>query len=163
MKLVEGDAHIEDVDAFIGRLDAIGAAHDCAIQAFDARYVAGRDHLTAAVDRANRAIARGEAIAEDRAIEFLLYAAGRRQINQALTIGVDAGDCPTVVVIDGADEAGAADAVESLLDVERVLGRVRDEALIHDYFDITAAEQSVTDASLEELVIERGALLAIDR
>ena len=184
MIVAEGVADVADVDDFVAELDAIGEACGCAVTAFDARYVAGRRHLEAAVDRANRAFARDDAIADDRGIEILLYAAGRRQIQQALEMGVSEGRWPVVVVVDGGagidggggcrgdgrngegaggDEAEAVDRVYDLLEPGDVLGAERDEGLIRQFFGITETELGATDASLETLVVERVSLLAIDK
>ena len=164
--IVEGHADVDDVDAFVADLAAIGEAFDCAVTAFDARYVAGRRHLETAVERANRAFDRDDAIADDRGIEVLLYAAGRRQIERALEMGVEEGPGPVVVVVDGGgaeDEAAAADRVRDLLEPADVLGVERDEALIREFFGITEVELGATDASLELLVIERVSLLAVEK
>jgi KEOPS complex subunit Cgi121 len=105
VRLVAGTVSVADVDAFVAALP--GEAYDCAVQAFDAAYVADRGHLEAAVAHANRAFERGENVASDRAVEILLYAAGRRQIRQALEMGVGEGEQDVVVVVDGgADGAG---------------------------------------------------------
>ena len=112
MEVVEGVAVVADVDAFVADLADVGAEHGVAVQAFDARYVVDREHLERAVALANRAVARGEAIADDRAVEILCYAAGRRQIERALTMGVDAGEVPVVVVVDGGGDGGRATAVD---------------------------------------------------
>src|SRR6056297_3039892 len=101
MEVVEGRADIDDVGDFVTGLDAIGDAHGVTIQAFDARYVVDREHLTRAVDLAARARERGDTIADDFGVEILLYAAGRRQINRALAMGVSEGTCPVVAVIAG--------------------------------------------------------------
>ena len=99
MKLVRGVAEVENVDAFVDRLRGIGAEHGCALQAFDERLIADRRHLESAVEHADRAFERNENVAHDRAVEILLYAAGRRQISRALDLGIDAGRTPAVVVI----------------------------------------------------------------
>lgn len=162
-----GTATIGSVEGFVDRLDAIGETHGCTLQAFDARSVAGREHLDAARRHADRAIDRDEAIARDRGVEILLYAAGRRQINRALEMGVGTGEQSVVVLIagktDGADESAAATAVEELLNDERELEACRDEARIRAFFDITDAEREATTATLEELVIERVALLVVEQ
>lgn len=163
MRLVEGRAAIDDLEAFVGELAAIGDEHGAVVQAFDARYVAGREHLEAAVRSARRARDHDDAIADDPALEVLLYAAGRRQIDRALTVGVTGGEGPVVVVVDGGDEAAAAGAVESRLDPAETLGHARDEAAIRAYFDIDDTELAATDASLEDLVVERVALLTVDK
>lgn len=163
MDVVEGWAEIEDAEAFVDRLTAAAGPHGATVQAFDARAVAGREHLAAAVDRANRAFDRDDAIARDRAVEILLYAAGRRQIEQALELGVDPGRTPVAIVVDGGDEAAAAAAVRSCIEPAPVLGTERDDARIVSFFGITPAERDATDGTLEDLVIERVALLAVDR
>ena len=166
MRVVEGEATVADVDAFVEQLGAIGEDHAVAVQAFDARYVVGRAHLEQAVRLANRAAERGDQIARDRAVEILLYAAGRRQINRALAMGVDDGTTPAVVVVDGlaegADEAGAAAAVEAMLDPAETLGKYDRERVL-DFFDISERELAVTDGTLEDVVCERIALLTVDR
>ena len=97
MRVIEGRATVDDVDDFVERLGEIGDAHGVVVQTFDARYVVDREHLERAVSLADRAFDRGEAIARDRAVEILLYAAGRRQINCALAMGVGEGDRPLQV------------------------------------------------------------------
>lgn len=167
MKLLEGYAAVDDLDAFLDRLDEIGEAHGCAVQAVDARYVAGRAHVEAAVGFADRAIERDDAIARDRGVEILLYLAGRRQIDDALELGITEGQTPTVVVIDGDDEAGAAEAVTALSTFEpadlRQGEELGDPDRLCEFFEIDEAELAATDADLETLVCERTALLTVEK
>ena len=172
MRLVEGVVDIDDVDAFVAALDAVASETGATIQAFDARYVVSRRHLERAVALADRAIARDEAIARDRAVEVLLYAAGRRQITDALELGVSAGSNRVVVFVDAGDgmadaddaETAAADAVRSrVLDAaEPTLGDY-DPERVRLYYDINDAELDVVDGDLASLVCERTALLAVER
>ncbi|PSP73551.1 KEOPS complex component [Halobacteriales archaeon QS_3_64_16] len=179
MELVEGVGEIEDVDRLIEQLDEIGQEHGCVVTAFDARYLTGREHLTRATSLADRAFERSENVADARAIEVLLYVAGRRQIDRALEIGVSAGEGPIVVAIeqgnnernggksggDDREQEGAA-AVERALapDFEHgeKLGEY-DEALVQDFFEISERELGATDAGLAELVVERVALLDVEK
>ncbi|WP_255192668.1 KEOPS complex subunit Cgi121 [Natronobeatus ordinarius] len=164
MWLLEGRLEIEDLDALVSRLGEIGDRHDATIQAFDARYVADRRHLERAVELADRAIERGENVARDRAVEILLYAAGRRQIDRALEMGVSEGENRVVVLVDGGDEAGAVAALEALdgFDPGTTLEALDEERLC-SFFEITDAERAATDASLAELVCERVALLDVEK
>lgn len=150
-----------DVEAFVERLNAIGDEHGATVQAFDARYVVGREHLERAVELADRAFERGENVARDRAVEVLLYAAGRRQITRALDMGAEPGG-PVVVVVDGGDEDASAAAVRELLDPADTLGNP-DEERVRSFFDVSGAELSATDASLADLVLERVALLDVEK
>jgi KEOPS complex subunit Cgi121 len=172
MELVEGTVEIggeafPDVETFVAALDEIGAQHDVTVQAFDSRYVVSRRHLERAVELADRERDRGEAIARDRSVEILLYAAGRRQINRALELGIGEGETPVVVLVDDesgdADaEAAAADAVASFVDPAETLGRYEEDR-VREFYDIGAAELDATDAGLEALVLERVALLVVER
>jgi KEOPS complex subunit Cgi121 len=99
MEVVGGTAVLESVDEFVASLGEIGEAYECVVQAFDARYVVDRTHLETAVRYAARAHERGDAIARDPAVECLLYAAGRRQIDDALEMGVAPGETPVLVVV----------------------------------------------------------------
>jgi len=162
MRVVEGTATVEDVDAFVSGLEGIGEDHGATVQAFDARYVVDREHVERAVELADRAAERGEAIARDRAVEILLYAAGRRQINRALEMGVSAGEVPLIVVVDGGDEAGAADAVREVLAPGETLGEY-DRGRVLEFFDVTEAELAATSGTLADLVRERVALLTVEK
>ena len=170
MCLVEGRADVEDLDAFLDRLGEIGERFDCAVQAFAADLVVGRDHLRVAVERATRAFDRGENVARDPAVEILLYAAGRRQINRALRMGVEEGEHDVVVAVHGlepnADEAAAADAVRDLLaatDTDAASTDRIDREAVREFFDVGDAELSATDANLADLVCERVALLDVEK
>jgi KEOPS complex subunit Cgi121 len=162
MRLVEGVATVTDVDAFVANLSDVGEEFGATVQAFDARYVVDRAHLRRAVELADRAIDRGENVARDRAVEILLYATGRRQINRALAMGVDEGETPAVVLVDGGDESGAAAAVADSLTAAKTLGST-DEALVRDFFEVSDAELDAADGDLAGIVRERVALLDVEK
>lgn len=164
MELLAGTTEIDDLDSFLGELDRIGQQFDCAVQAFDARYIAGPEHLERAVVLANRATERGETIARDRSVEILLYAAGRRQINRAFEIGVSEGEYEVVIVVDGEDADGAIATLSNFVEpASWTPGDRADEERITEFYGITDAEREATDASLEALVCERVALLVVER
>jgi KEOPS complex subunit Cgi121 len=167
MRIVDGVADIDDLDAFLARLDEVAAEHGVTVQAFDARYIVDRNHLERAVELADRAIARGENVARERGVEILLYAAGRRQIDDALTMGVREGRTPTAVVVsdaagDEAAEAAAAADVAALLDPATTLDDADGER-VRAFFDVTETELDATDGGLADLVAERVALLDVEK
>jgi KEOPS complex subunit Cgi121 len=178
MEIVEGVAAIDDVGAFVEQLGEIADSHGVTAQAFDARYVVDRAHLRQAVDTATRAMDRGEMIADDRGVEILLYAAGRRQITRAFEMGVSTGDCPVVVCVVDCDEhdwrgdsdstesseneRAAAVEIEGLLDSEDVLGEY-DRESVCEFFEITETELDATKSGISDLVRERVALLVVER
>jgi KEOPS complex subunit Cgi121 len=175
MELVTGTP--TDVEALLGGLDGVAADHGVIAQAFDARYVADRAHLRQAVEFAARERARGEAIADDPAMEVLLYAAGRRQIDRALAMGASAGE-PSVVVLAGdeaadeaadeagdeaADEAGAAAAVRALEAFDPGAVTFGDRPTLQEFFDVSEAELAAAGGDLAGVVCERVALLVVER
>lgn len=189
MELVEGGTTIEDVEAFVARLGDIGSAHDCTIQAFDARYVVSREHLERALELADRARDRDEAIARERAVEVLLYVAGRRQIERALELGVETGENSLVVLVvanrdtpterataperpqrtmaeqtesEATREQAAATAVADLLTLTDTLGTF-DESRVREFFAIGDTELAATNVGLDALVCERVALLDVEK
>ncbi|GGO03243.1 MULTISPECIES: KEOPS complex subunit Cgi121 [Haloarcula] len=162
MEVVDGIATIEDVAEFVTELDAIGERYDATVQAFDARYVVDRSHLERAVALAERARERGDTIADDFGVEILLYAAGRRQINRALAMGVSEGECPVVAVVVGGDEAGAAEALQALLESGETLDEY-DPERVRSFFDVSDAELAATDGTLADAVRERVALLPVEK
>jgi KEOPS complex subunit Cgi121 len=171
MELVTGTATVGDLDDFVADLGRIGDAHDCAVQAVDPRYVAGPDHLRRAVELADRSRARGENVARERAVEVLLYAAGRRQIDRALGMGIDEGEGPVAVLVaadpDAADPAAAerraAEAVRELAAIAPGEVAYGDPGRLREFFGIGDAELAATDAALADLVLERVALLDVEK
>jgi KEOPS complex subunit Cgi121 len=162
MRLVEGVATVDDVGAFVEALGEIADETGATVQAFDARYVVSERHLERALELADRAFERGENVARDRAVEVLLYAAGRRQIDEALTMGVSPGETPVVVLVDGGDEESAAERLGEMLASESTLGDY-DDSLLFEFFDVTDAELATVDGDVESLVLERVALLVVEK
>ena len=182
MKLVAGRADVADLDGFLDKIGDLETEFDCAIQAFDADYVLGEAHLRTAVERADRAFDRGENIARERAVEILLYAAGRRQINRALRMGVGEGESDVVFVVhspegdDDAEEAAAREVRDLLAasssasqsetasaSTEALAADRIDREAVMDFFDVNETELDATDATLADLVRERVALLDVEK
>ena len=153
-------ATYDDLAAFLAALRDVGDEYDVLVQALDARYVAGESHLEAALNHAKRAMDRGENVADDLAVEVLCYAAGRRQIEAAMTLGLGEGRQSVIVLLDGAQEEPAAEAVRDLLDCGPV---APDEECLTSFFDVTPAERRATTADLAALVRERVALLDVEK
>ena len=173
VRIVEGRVVIEDLDAFLAELEAMRAETGAVVQAVDADRVADADHLRLATRLAARAIARGEAVARDPAVEVLLYAAGRRQIDRALELGVESGERRVGFVVADfgdvprADEPrasleAAVEAVEQLCEPAQVLGAF-DEAAVRSYYEVTDGELDAAAGDLPALVRERVALLDVEK
>ena len=173
LRLVEGTLAIDDLDEFLAFIEEVGAETGAVVQAFDANYVVDADHLRRATRLAARAIARGEAVARDPAVEVLLYAAGRRQIDRALELGVSLGENRVVLVVadfgrvsradcPSADLDAAEQRLTTVLTPESTLGTF-DETAVREYYDVTDRELAATAGDLADVVHERVALLDVEK
>jgi KEOPS complex subunit Cgi121 len=169
MRVVTGTPTV-GVETLLDDLDGVTTTHPVAAQAVDARHVVDRAHLDRAVELADRERAAGDAIARDRAVEFLLYAAGRRQIDRALAMGASEG-APTAVVVaaepgtedaSGA-EAAAVEAVTALDGLDPHPVEFGDPATLRAFFGVSDAELDAAGGDLAGLVHERVALLVVER
>ncbi|MFC6753471.1 KEOPS complex subunit Cgi121, partial [Halorubrum tibetense] len=111
--------------------------------------------------------------ARDPGVEILLYAAGRRQIDRALRMGVSLGENRVVLVAadfgdvpnaarSSADLDAAVDRLSSAVTSEPTLGRF-DEPSVREYYDITDRELAATLGDLPAVVHERVALLDVEK
>jgi len=161
MQLVDGHAEIDDLEEFVNEINRVSEQTGSTIQFFNADYVAGERHLQRATELARRATGRGTTIARDPAVELLVYAAGRRQINRALEMGVGEGSMAVVGIVDGGDEQKAVGELETLLASTEPVEWGCTETL-RQFFDITDSECAVVDGRIEDIVLERVALLAVE-
>ncbi|MFD1570911.1 KEOPS complex subunit Cgi121 [Halorubrum laminariae] len=172
-----GTAHIDDLDAFLDALGEISTETGAVVQAFDADLVVSETHLREATRLAARAIARGEAVARDPSVEVLLYAAGRRQIDRALRLGVTEGEGRVVVLL--ADFGGVSGAERQSADLEAAAAGVDehtsfapvdpastlsfDRDRVRELFDIGDRELDAVDGDIADIVRERVALLDVEK
>ncbi|HEV8595273.1 MAG TPA: KEOPS complex subunit Cgi121 [Thermoplasmata archaeon] len=134
------------------------AARFGSLQLLDARFVCGPDHLVSAAEHAERAMREGTNAAKTLAVEFVLYAAGERQIGDALTkVGIRPDTTEFAVVQFGGGDPRA---------VLEALGLTRDDAVLEPNrqklkaFGISDLEiDSVPPDRAHDLVLERVALV----
>jgi KEOPS complex subunit Cgi121 len=167
MQLLAGHLFVEDIDELLETLNEIANETQTTVQAFDADYVVSAAHLERALALADRAIDRGENVARDRAVEILCYAAGRRQINRALEMGLREGENRVVVLVDSVTgdetaEEAALDRLHEHIEEAAALGEF-DEPTVRAFFDIGDAELAAVEGSLQDLVLERVALLDVEK
>ncbi|HIH36598.1 MAG TPA: hypothetical protein HA232_01660 [Methanocellales archaeon] len=162
-EIIGGIVDIEDVGAFIKMLNEVAKKHRVTVQAIDANQIASTEHLLFAVEKANRAMHEGRNIAKDLGLEILLYASGKRQIEQAMSMGVHSGKNYVAIVIIGDDTTGASSELKTIIHEAPVLAYTEHKKRkLVKTFDITEAEISaVGDDKIPELVLERVALLDI--
>lgn len=177
--LVAGTFAVDDLDAFLADLDEIAAETGAVVQAFDADLVVSPAHLREAARLAARSIARGEAVARDPGVEILLYAAGRRQIDRALELGVSEGERAAVVLVadfgdvpgvdrPSADLNGAVERVRELAaagvgEFDESRDPAFDEDRVREFYGVTDRELAATTGDLTDVVRERVALLDVEK
>ncbi len=176
-KLIAGKVRVSNVDDFLAVLKTIAHKYDVTIQAMNAELIAGEEHIKSAVKKALRAVGRNRNITNDLGLEILLYAAGRRQIERALAMGVSKseGEKRVAIVIVDASARGEKDLEVVAEEVKRKIG-LQEEPIseleleykgdkkegIKKFFDITEAElKAVGESKLKKLVLERVARLDV--
>lgn len=160
IQILEGTVFIGNKELFLKKIKEISTGKNFAIQALDADKLACKEHLIFAIEKAQEAFKKGTNIANDLAKEIMLYAAGTRQINRAVKIGVHDGWNNIVI-------AAVGDLIELPVfneimphDVLQYSGS-KDSAL-RDIFNITEKEiEAAGSDKIPELVLERVALVDI--
>jgi len=167
---------IENVEEFIQNIRK--ETGNVTVQFFDARFVAGYEHLYFAVLNALTAFKNGLSISKNLAIEILLYAAAERQIRNAVQLlGVreDTAKVAVVVLAESKDEVvKALDKVSSIIQAEEdeSILEIDDEKFetIRKLFNVSDLEleaklerKGLEKEALKELIIERVALLVTRR
>ncbi len=174
-KIIAGTVSIAAVEDFLAVLREISKNYAVTIQAMDAVLIAGEEHITSAVTKAIRAVSKKKSITSDLGLEILLYAAGKRQIERALAMGVTEGDKKVAIVI--VDARGEKDLELVAEEVKRKTGMkeepIRELELdvehnehkrdkLKKFFAITEEElNAVGEQKLKMLVLERVALLDV--
>ena len=165
MKILSGLVNIEKLQDFLREINNVSSAHGVTIQALNSDLIAGERHITFAAEKANIAMEKGTNVAKDPGIEIMRYASGKRQIEEAFSMGLHEGVNRVAFVLMGENEAIGKAAAE--------LGNVMDEKPLIDYtpekrdkivsqFNITDMEiETVGEDRISDLVIERVALVDI--
>lgn len=158
---------VEDSKQFLHTIKKISEQFNVTIQFLDASKIAGEAHVKAAVEKAVRAMKRKTNISQDLGIEILLYAAGTRQIQRALEMGIKEGKNEAAAVIAGEaiNVELAKAALKKFVVEEDVLKYTeRKKKAIIDCFRISQLElEAVGEEKIPKLVLERVALLDISK
>ncbi|MDK2825757.1 KEOPS complex subunit Cgi121 [Methanolobus vulcani] len=164
-KTIGGSVSIQNVPIFLKELASISSLHSTVVQAMDADKIAGDDHISFAVEKALRAVENGSNVARDTGVEIMRYASGRRQIEEAFSMGVREGDMNVVFVVLGDPEniENTLQDLRNIIDVKPVAdySESKNETLAGQ-FSITEQEIKATGKdSVPLLVLERVALVDI--
>ena len=170
------DVEIQDINSFFGTVRRkLGDVH---FQFFDARLIAGWEHLYFAALNALNAFKNKTNISKSVAVETLLYASAQRQIEKAVELlGIKPGSSRIVVLIVAEAKRRAASALKT---VSKLMMGERDDSVfeltdekvkgIRGLFDISDLEleaklekEGFEREALIDLVIEHMALLSTQR
>jgi KEOPS complex subunit Cgi121 len=160
ISILEGTIFIEDIEIFLVKIKEITKNEDIVILALDADKLAGEKHLMFAIEKAMNSFRTGRNIANDLGKEIMLYAAGTRQINRAMKIGVHNGKNNIALVgigkdidLSGFEEITPGNVLQYDMSKDRVL---------MDIFNITEEEiKAVGMDKIPELVLERVTLVDV--
>ena len=165
---------IKDVNGFLEH--ARKEAREAHVQFFDAKLIAGQQHLYFAALNALKAFERKSSISSSLAIEALLYASAQRQIRKAVDmLGIKQDSSQVAVLTIAKHEQGIDDCLKI---VSRLMSGERDDGVlkltdkkiedIKKLFGISDLEieaklrrKGLEREALVDLVIEHVALLAI--
>ncbi|MCE8429747.1 MAG: hypothetical protein J5U19_15350 [Candidatus Methanoperedens sp.] len=158
--IIEGTVFIEDLEGFLRKLKIFGKKNNVAIQVLDADKLAGEKHIRFAVEKALNSFRNETNIANDLAKEILLYAAGTRQINKAIRLGIHAGQNNVALVVVGGEPD--LSAFEEISRAEVLEYNISKKEAIMKVFSITQEEIDIAgEEKIPELVLERVALVNV--
>ena len=154
MKILEGVVEVRSVKDFLNNFK------DCVPVFLDANYVVDRGHVEFALKKALKAWREGRRVAKTLSMEILLYCAGRRQISDAVEVGLKEGRNEVVVVL----EEECLEKLRRLGFEERPVLKLDDAKIerIKKFFDISDEELRIAGVEkLSLLVRERIALFDV--
>jgi KEOPS complex subunit Cgi121 len=166
------NVQIKDINAFLEhfRKEDKGAA----VQFFDAKHVAGPQHLYFAALNALNAFEKNTNISNNLAVEALLYASAQRQIKKAVKmLGIKQDSSEVAVLIITENRHRKSDSLRQVAKIvpgerddgvleltEKKLGNIQKLFGISDIeFEAKLEKEGVEKEALTDLVIERMALL----
>jgi KEOPS complex subunit Cgi121 len=165
-EIMQARFFVDDQLRILEQLRAIADRSGVHIVVFNAEHMAGTAHVAAALAHAQRSFYEESPIANSFEMEALLYAAGSRQVVDAVHFGIHHGEnagyiccCPPDT---GAREA-LCDVVQIVEEDWETIDETKKKHLMN-LFGITREElETVGEGRLRELVCERVALLAVNR
>lgn len=162
IRLLFGKPATRNRTELISALRSLQSSHDCIAQAMDADKVVSEKHIAFAAEKALAAFDLGRNIAKDPGVEILRYAAGERQIERAMLMGIsDATERVALVLIRSKPNGRWPEKGELSGIIEQdEQGCSFQIKAVKETFNISEEEiEAVGIDRVEELVIERVALV----
>lgn len=152
---------VEHVDVWMRQLQRAAASLDLSAQALDAGAACGTAHLDSALLHARRAFDRGDNLARTLWVEWVLCAAGVRQVDVAFQrAGIRPGtDEYAILLLSEEGEEVSDDTVATLL---KMLGLERDDDVL-ECNEEALRQLGVGEAELAAVPMDRWPDLALER
>ncbi len=164
-RTIGGSISIQSLPGFLKTLGSVSSNCNTVIQAMDADRIAGKEHIDLAVRKALRAKENNYNVARDIGIEIMRYASGKRQIEDAFSMGVREGDMNIVFVVlgDTGNVEDSIDAIREMIDEAPVTDyHISKKAGLVEQFMISDKEiEAAGEEMLRSLVLERVALVDV--
>ncbi|MCL7412728.1 MAG: KEOPS complex subunit Cgi121 [ANME-2 cluster archaeon] len=166
IQIISGTITITNLSGFLKQLAVIGKHHNITIQALNADLLTDSRHVMFAVEKAIRSFDSGRNISNSLGMEIMLYAAGSRQIERAMKLGLKAGKNRITVVLvgeNGTDEAAihVSEVLDTIDPSVLQYSDIRKKEIL-EFYTISPAElDAVGGNKIPELVLERVALVDV--
>jgi KEOPS complex subunit Cgi121 len=167
--IIAGEVYVHGVNEFLNKLKKIDQENRTVSQILDAERIAGVKHLVHSAHLALVAHSTGRNFASSLGMELLCWVAAERQIARALEkVGLHRGRRRIAALVLG----DSSEEVENtLLDIQQEFGLTLDDRaleLTNEKFSKLAEAFSISDkeleiASIQKLVLERVAMLALEK
>lgn len=169
-RLVEisgGRTELGDVEKTIEEIEKIDRAEATTSQIFDARRIAGKQHLIHASKLALEARERGKSFADSPKIELTCWTAALRQIDKAIDrVGVKTGSNEIAIMTIGENKTRVKEANKR---IHRALGIERDDKVfeiddekvenLKEAFNISQKQEEIS--SPKNIILEKIGLLSL--
>lgn len=157
LKILGFRARIDSVNETLDLIDSI-KKDDEIIQLLDADSIAGRNHVTHAVNQAFLAFERGENLAKDISVEIVLRCSAQRQISKAFKIlGLKEGEMNLCAILVNCNNHENELSSVFSLDNDVLLP---DNEKLMEIYGISIEEAK--NISVEDLIVDRITKLAVD-
>lgn len=151
----------EDVEELLSRMKEVSVSRKAVIQAFDPDMVLSENHLIFSAHHAFKAFAEKRAIARKLESELLLWAAGTRRIEEAVKkIGVKDARKVIFLIQKGKERAVLRDLGAEPDEKLLKMSKEKESRIIHSF---RISKRACECYSLEELLLEKIAMLALER
>lgn len=164
-----GFIEISDVEEIIEKVREVDEKYGTISQIFDAKTIAGKNHIHHASKLALESLENGRAFAKSSSIELTCWVAGMRQINKSLErVGVKEDSNEIAIVTIGEKKVEANEAQDELIQDmgveknEQVLevDEEKKENLMEIY---SISEKQLENMPIEKMIMEKVALLSLEQ